>query len=491
MANSLLYSVVAGLGATAVSGLAGYGFARFDFRGSRVMFGALIAVLMVPIAAVTFPLYLVYAKVGLINTIWGMVLPCMVSPVGMYLMRTFVGGAVPVELVEAARIDGAGELKIFVRVGLPLMVPGLVTVLLLSVVGVWNNYFLPLIIFNRSTLYPLTVGLGILSSQANSVNNGYPLTPLVVVGALVSILPLVLLFALLQRYWRGGLLTGSTTSRWCSPSGRLGSDMDFLELDKLVEVGYPRPGLVREQWSDLCGPWEFAFDDDDAGLDESWYEPGTPVFDRTIVVPFPPECRASGIEEPGFHRVVWYRRRVALPPHGENERVLLHLGAVDYEAKVFVDGVFVGSHRGGHTPCSFDITHAAHSQAEIAEIVVRAADDPGDVHQPRGKQDWQEHPHRIWYKPDHRHMAGRVDGGSASPAHRVPRPRARHGGRVRHRARHVIGGRAGRALARKAPSRWGGACRAMPTGGRPQPAARRYGPRLRERVGPSALRVVA
>ena len=209
--NSLVYSVVAGLGATAVSGLAGYGFARFDFRGSRAMFGALIAVLMVPIAAVTFPLYLVYAKVGLINTIWGMVLPCMVSPVGMYLMRTFVGGAVPVELVEAARIDGAGELKIFVRVGLPLMVPGLVTVLLLSVVGVWNNYFLPLIIFNRSTLYPLTVGLGILSSQANSVNNGYPLTPLVVVGALVSILPLVLLFALLQRYWRGGLLTGSTT----------------------------------------------------------------------------------------------------------------------------------------------------------------------------------------------------------------------------------------------------------------------------------------
>ena len=174
--------------------------------------------------------------------------------------------------------------------------------------------------------------------------------------------------------------------------------MDLLELDKLVEMGYPRPGLVREKWSDLCGPWDFAFDDDDAGLDESWYQPGTPVFDRTIVVPFPPECRASGIEEPGFHRVVWYRRRVALPPRGDNERVLLHFGAVDYEAKVFVDGVFVGSHRGGHTPCSFDITHAAQGQAETAEIVVRAADDPGDVHQPRGKQDWQEHPHRIWYK---------------------------------------------------------------------------------------------
>jgi multiple sugar transport system permease protein len=90
------------------------------------------------------------------------------------------------------------------------MVPGLVTVLLLSVVSVWNNYFLPLIIFNHSSLYPLTVGLGLLSAQANSVNNGYPLTPLVVIGALVSILPLVLLFALLQRYWRSGLLAGST-----------------------------------------------------------------------------------------------------------------------------------------------------------------------------------------------------------------------------------------------------------------------------------------
>lgn len=210
--NSAIYATLAGIGATALSGLAGYGFARFKFRGSKVMFAALISVLLVPIAAISFPLYLVYAKVGLLNSIWGMVLPSMVSPVGMYLMKTYVDAAVPRELMEAARIDGAGELQIFVRVGLPLMVPGLVTVLLLSVVAVWNNYFLPLIIFSQSSRYPLTVGLGILAAQANGVNNGpTPLTALVVVGALVAILPMMILFTVLQRYWRGGLLTGSVT----------------------------------------------------------------------------------------------------------------------------------------------------------------------------------------------------------------------------------------------------------------------------------------
>jgi multiple sugar transport system permease protein len=208
LGNTALYAVLGGVGATALAAAGGYGFARFGFRGSRLLFSLVIAALLVPITAITVPLYLSYAKVGMINSIWGMILPSMVSPVAIYLMRVFVEVSVPTELIEAARIDGAGELRIFFRVALPLMVPGVMTVLLLSVVGIWNNYFLPLIIFSQNHLYPLTVGLGLWSQRAENSGNAQ-LFPMVVIGGLVTIIPLVALFLVLQRYWRGGLLLGS------------------------------------------------------------------------------------------------------------------------------------------------------------------------------------------------------------------------------------------------------------------------------------------
>jgi multiple sugar transport system permease protein len=206
--NTVLYAVVGGGGATALAALAGYGFARYRFRGHRALFYLVIGALLVPITAITLPLYLSYAKVHLINSIWGMILPSMVSPVGVYLMRVFVEVSVPAELIDAARIDGAGELRIFFRLALPLMVPGLMTVLLLNVVTVWNNYFLPLIIFSQNQLYPLTVGLGLWSERAQNSGNA-ELFPLVVLGGLVTIVPLIALFLILQRYWRSGLLLGS------------------------------------------------------------------------------------------------------------------------------------------------------------------------------------------------------------------------------------------------------------------------------------------
>jgi multiple sugar transport system permease protein len=209
--NTALYAVLGGGGATALSALAGYGFARYDFRGSRMLFYLVMMALMVPITAITLPLFLLYTKVHLINSIWGMVLPSMISPVGMYLMRTYVRMSVPRELIDAARIDGAGEARIFFRVALPLMVPGLMTVLLISIVAVWNNYFLPLIIFSRNDLFPLTVGMGVWSQHAPTSGDN-DLYPLVVMGGLVTILPLIALFLALQRYWRGGLLLGSLTN---------------------------------------------------------------------------------------------------------------------------------------------------------------------------------------------------------------------------------------------------------------------------------------
>jgi multiple sugar transport system permease protein len=209
--NTLLYAGLGAIGSTALSALAGYGFARFRFRGSNALFSLVMSTLLVPISALALPLFLVYAKVGLVNSVWGMILPSMVSPVGIFLMRTFIESSVPADLINAARIDGAGEFRIFWRIALPLTVPGLVTVLLLTVVAVWNNYFLPLVIFSRSSLYPLTVGLSSLSQAAESGSQAQAV-PVLIAGGLVTVLPLIALFLLLERYFRGGALQGSVTS---------------------------------------------------------------------------------------------------------------------------------------------------------------------------------------------------------------------------------------------------------------------------------------
>ena len=209
--NTVLYAAVGGGGATVLSALGGYGFARYRFTGSQLLFGAVIAGLLVPVTLVAVPLYLVYAKVHLINSIWGMILPSMVSPIGLYLMRTYVQLSIPSELTDAARIDGASEIRIFFKIALPLMVPGLMTVLLLSVVATWNNYILPLIIFSNNNLYPATVGLGLWSQHATTSGDAN-LYPLLVLGGLVTIIPMIALFALLSRYWRSGLLLGSVAN---------------------------------------------------------------------------------------------------------------------------------------------------------------------------------------------------------------------------------------------------------------------------------------
>ena len=168
--------IVGGVAATFFATLAGYGFAMYRFEGSRALFYVMIAALLVPITAITLPLYLMYTKVGLINSPWGMILPSAVTPVGAFIMRTYIVGSVPRELIAAARIDGAGELRIFFRIALPLVGPGFTTVLLLSIVGIWNNYFLPLIIFSKNSLYPLTQGIG-LWSKLSGRQRGCPAVP--------------------------------------------------------------------------------------------------------------------------------------------------------------------------------------------------------------------------------------------------------------------------------------------------------------------------
>ena len=170
---------------------------------------------------------------------------------------------------------------------------------------------------------------------------------------------------------------------------------------------YPRPQLIREHWSDLGGQWEFAYDDDDCGLARGWASPEQGVdedpFTRQIVVPFPPEAPASGIGDTDFHPVVWYRRTIGADEKSQagfreddGHRLLLHFGAVDYRASVWVDGRLAGQHEGGGSPFAFDITDLI-TPGQDASLVVRAEDDPDDLAQPRGKQDWLREPHSIWY----------------------------------------------------------------------------------------------
>ncbi|MBM7077299.1 MULTISPECIES: carbohydrate ABC transporter permease [Micromonospora] len=210
LGNSVRYAFAGGVGCTIVSVLAGYGFAKFDFRGRGVVFALVLGSVMVPLTALVIPTFVMMSNVGLTDTIWAVILPSLLSPFAVYLMRVYAAVSVPDELLDAARIDGAGELRTFLRVSLPLMRPGVVTVLLLSVVGTWNNYFLPLTMLSSSKLYPLTVGIGLWSQLASSNNGGgQSLWNLIIVGSLVSIIPLVIAFLTLQRYWQGGLAVGS------------------------------------------------------------------------------------------------------------------------------------------------------------------------------------------------------------------------------------------------------------------------------------------
>jgi beta-galactosidase/beta-glucuronidase len=154
---------------------------------------------------------------------------------------------------------------------------------------------------------------------------------------------------------------------------------------------YPRPQLERQSWKCLNGEWEFAID---AGA--QWASPELVVFDKTILVPFAPETKASGIEDTGLYNACWYRRTIATPDLLDDERLLLHFGAVDWLASVWVNGKLAVVHEGGYTPFKADITHLLTNSA-TQSIVLRAEDDPLDMAKPRGKQDWQKECHSIWY----------------------------------------------------------------------------------------------
>ena len=203
--NSLLYAGVGAAIGTLLAAMAGYALAKYEFRGRELLFGVILAGVLVPATALALPLFLLLSQVELTNTYWAVFLPSLVSPFGVYLSRIYAAGAVPDELIEAGRLDGAGDMRIFFSMSVRLMAPALVTIYLFQFVAIWNNFFLPLIMLVDSELYPVTLGLFAWNSQSA---RDPTLVTAVIVGAFVSVVPLIAAFLMLQRYWRSGLAAG-------------------------------------------------------------------------------------------------------------------------------------------------------------------------------------------------------------------------------------------------------------------------------------------
>ena len=206
MLNTALYAGGGALLSVVVSALTGYALAKYRFRGRAALFNLLLAGVLVPPVALALPQYLLLAKVGLTNTYWSVLLPSVLSPYGIYLARIYAMSAVPDEVIESARVDGCPEFRLFTRIAVPMMVPGLVTIFLFQFVAVWNNFLLPFIMLSDENKFPLTVGLYTLLSRGSTAPALYSL---VVTGSLLSIIPLIILFLGLQRYWRTDIASGA------------------------------------------------------------------------------------------------------------------------------------------------------------------------------------------------------------------------------------------------------------------------------------------
>ena len=204
MLNSLIYSGVSALIGTIVSVMAGYATAKFNFRGKNVAIGIIMACMLMPSALLTIPMYSIFHTLHLTNTMLSIIIPCCVSPFGFFLGRTYAQSSVPDELLEAARIDGASEARIFFTIVLRLLAPAMVTIFLFLFVATWNNFLLPLMMVSSDALKPVTLGLYGMVSLSTFTDRGA-----LMMGALLGVLPVIVLFLGLQRYWQSGLAAGA------------------------------------------------------------------------------------------------------------------------------------------------------------------------------------------------------------------------------------------------------------------------------------------
>ncbi|MEP6480152.1 MAG: carbohydrate ABC transporter permease [Rhodoglobus sp.] len=205
MLNSIIYAGAGAALATLFSTMTGYAIAKYAFRGREALFNTILGGVLVPATALALPLFLLFSQVGATNTFWSVFLPSLVSPFGVYLARIYASSSVPDEIIEAARIDGAGEVRTFFTVATRLMSPAMVTIFLFQFVSIWNNFFLPLIMLRDEDLFPVTLGLYVWNTQVSQIPE---IRAYVIVGAMLSIIPLIVAFLGLQRFWRNGLGAG-------------------------------------------------------------------------------------------------------------------------------------------------------------------------------------------------------------------------------------------------------------------------------------------
>jgi multiple sugar transport system permease protein len=203
--NSIIYSVLGSAATTLVSAITGYALAVYRFRGRTLVMGVILGSMLIPGTVIAQPTYVLLVNLGLNNTYAGLLLPALVYPFGVLLCYVYAQSSVPLALIEAARLDGAGELRIFLSIGLRLMTSGLVTVLLFAFLGSWNSYLLPLLVLTDQELMPLTVGLTGWNQASITIPG---LQTLTVIGSLLSVVPVAVVFLALQRFWRAGLTAG-------------------------------------------------------------------------------------------------------------------------------------------------------------------------------------------------------------------------------------------------------------------------------------------
>ena len=204
--NSIFYSTSTAVIGTLVSLACGYAFAKFRFPGKKALMGTIMLGMLLPAALLTIPLFFFFSWLGITNTIWAILIPCSVSPFGVFLAIIYCN-TVPDEMIEAARIDGASEIRIFFTLVMRILSPAVVTIALFIFVGTWNNFLLPLVMLRGKDLLPVTLGLYTWQNYKAEI-----LTSQVLTGSALGVIPVVILFLALQRYWRAGLAQGSVKS---------------------------------------------------------------------------------------------------------------------------------------------------------------------------------------------------------------------------------------------------------------------------------------
>lgn len=200
MTNSIVVALIVVVGNIVAASAAGYALAKLEFAGKRLAFGAVMAAMMVPFTAVFVTQFVITVDLGLADTLAGIALPGAALPMSVFIMRQYAL-SIPDELLEAARIDGAGEFRIFFRIFLPLAGPAVATITIMSFLSSWNNFIWPLIVAQSMSTYTLPVGLAATSQAAAHVTD----YGLLLAGAIVVMLPVLLLFLFLQRYFVQGI----------------------------------------------------------------------------------------------------------------------------------------------------------------------------------------------------------------------------------------------------------------------------------------------